>query len=112
MQHDKKNQAGQIRLVILKQLGQAVVEAGFSREDMAALLQSIWLPVASQWLIYQVGTAIQADAISGIKILVLQKLAFLWKSYFQVVSHTAGYLKIILAVGYGLSFSLDRKSVV
>jgi len=41
MQHDKKNQAGQIRLVILKQLGQAAVEAGFSRENMAALLQSI-----------------------------------------------------------------------
>ena len=41
MQHDKKNQAGQIRLVILKRLGQAAVEAGFSREDMAALLQSI-----------------------------------------------------------------------
>ena len=41
MQHDKKNQAGQIRLVILKQLGRAAVEAGFSREDMAALLQSI-----------------------------------------------------------------------
>ena len=41
MQHDKKNQAGQIRLVILKQLGQAAVEAGFSREDMVALLQSI-----------------------------------------------------------------------
>jgi len=37
----KKNQAGQIRLVILKQLGRAAVEAGFSREDMAALLQSI-----------------------------------------------------------------------
>lgn len=41
MQHDKKNQAGQIRLVILKQLGRAAVEAGFSREDMVALLQSI-----------------------------------------------------------------------
>ena len=41
MQHDKKNQAGQIHLVILKQLGLAAVEAGFSREDMAALLQSI-----------------------------------------------------------------------
>ncbi|WP_225748275.1 3-dehydroquinate synthase [Eikenella sp. Marseille-P7795] len=41
MQHDKKNQAGQIRLVLLKQLGQAAVEAGFSREDMASLLQSV-----------------------------------------------------------------------
>ena len=41
MQHDKKNQAGQIRLVILKRLGQAAIESGFSREDMADLLQSI-----------------------------------------------------------------------
>jgi len=61
------------------------------------------------WLIDQVGTAIQADAISGIKILVLQKLAFLWKSYFQVAFHVAGYLKIILAVGYGLSLRFAEK---
>lgn len=38
MQHDKKNQAGQIRLVILKQLGQAAIEAGLSLETMQALL--------------------------------------------------------------------------
>ncbi|MDO4694665.1 MAG: 3-dehydroquinate synthase [Eikenella sp.] len=38
MQHDKKNQAGQIRLVILKRLGQAAVEAGLSPETMQALL--------------------------------------------------------------------------
>lgn len=39
MQHDKKNQAGQIRLVVLQKLGQATVEAGLNRETMQALLQ-------------------------------------------------------------------------
>jgi len=61
------------------------------------------------WLIDQIDTAIQVDAILGIKILVLQKLAFLWKSYFQVASHAAGYLKIILAVGHGLSLRFAKK---
>ena len=38
MQHDKKNQAGNIRLVVLKQLGQAVVEAGLDADTLNRLL--------------------------------------------------------------------------
>lgn len=41
MQRDKKNQAGSIRLVVLKQLGQAAVEAGFNLENMADLLATV-----------------------------------------------------------------------
>lgn len=38
MQHDKKNQNGQIRLILLKQIGQAIIESGLDSPTLQTIL--------------------------------------------------------------------------